>query len=240
MLPAVLLEPFDGRDLVAVVSDREAQTRVDRGAVDQDRAGAALAVVAALLGPGEPEAVTQRVEQDHVGCHVQLLALTVDGQRDALFTLRGRRVGLRAGLVRRTGVAHLGKRRCCCHCQAGNARGLQETAATGGAWLDRAALGIVDVYARTRTRVVVHGIILISFRPSLSCLSLSSLLSACRARLGAVEAAKRPARARQPGSQLTPAVSGGGGLFNLGEPPGRCKAWRWIQEYPAAIAEDWA
>ena len=46
-------QPLDGDDLVALVHDRERQAGVDAPAVDQHRAGAALAVVAALLGAGE-------------------------------------------------------------------------------------------------------------------------------------------------------------------------------------------
>src|SRR5262249_39235522 len=56
-----LRETFDRRDPRAVLHDRKRQAGVDRPAVDQNRTGAALAVVAALLGPGEIEIETQRI-----------------------------------------------------------------------------------------------------------------------------------------------------------------------------------
>ena len=62
MIPA-LGEPFDGGDLAAFMHDRECQAGVGRVAVDQHGAGAALAVIAALLGAGQVEAFAQGVEQ---------------------------------------------------------------------------------------------------------------------------------------------------------------------------------
>ena len=56
-------EALDGGDLRAVLHHRESEARIDPPAIDQDRAGAALAVVAALLGPGEIEMQAQQVEQ---------------------------------------------------------------------------------------------------------------------------------------------------------------------------------
>ena len=44
-------QPLDGGDLVALVHHRERQAGVDPPAVDDDRAGAALAVIAAFLVP---------------------------------------------------------------------------------------------------------------------------------------------------------------------------------------------
>ena len=58
-------QALDGGDLVPVVHHREGQAGVDAPAVDQHRAGAALAVVAALLGAGQAEVLAQRVEQRH-------------------------------------------------------------------------------------------------------------------------------------------------------------------------------
>ena len=46
-------QPFDRRHLRAVLHDRQGQARVDAPAVHQDRAGAALPVVAALFRPGQ-------------------------------------------------------------------------------------------------------------------------------------------------------------------------------------------
>ena len=56
-------QPFDGHDLVALVHHRERQTGVDPPAVDQHRAGAALAVIAALLGAGQVQMFAQGVQQ---------------------------------------------------------------------------------------------------------------------------------------------------------------------------------
>ena len=56
-------QAFDRHDLVALVHDGERQARVDAPAVDQHRAGAALPVVAALLGAGQVQVLAQRVEQ---------------------------------------------------------------------------------------------------------------------------------------------------------------------------------
>ena len=56
-------EPVGGGDLAAVTVARERQAREDAAAVEQHRARAALAVVAALLRAGDAELVAQRVEQ---------------------------------------------------------------------------------------------------------------------------------------------------------------------------------
>jgi hypothetical protein len=60
---ACLRQAFDGRDLRAVLHHRQGQARIDAPAVEEDGAGAALAVIAALLRPGEVEMKPQRVEQ---------------------------------------------------------------------------------------------------------------------------------------------------------------------------------
>ena len=49
--------------LVALVHHGEGQAGIDAPAVHQHRAGAALAVVAALLGAGEAQVFAQGVEQ---------------------------------------------------------------------------------------------------------------------------------------------------------------------------------
>src|SRR5919107_4775731 len=65
--------PLDGGDLPAVVLDGQGQARVDPHAVDEHRAGTAGALVAALLGAGHPEPLTQRVEQAHPRLDVERL-----------------------------------------------------------------------------------------------------------------------------------------------------------------------
>ncbi len=62
-------EPLDGGDLEALRGDREHQAGAHRPAVDQDRAGAADAVLAADVGAGEAEVVAQRVGQQPARGH---------------------------------------------------------------------------------------------------------------------------------------------------------------------------
>jgi hypothetical protein len=45
------------------VGDGEGQAARDASAIEQDGAGSALPVVAALLGAGEPEPLAQRIQQ---------------------------------------------------------------------------------------------------------------------------------------------------------------------------------
>ena len=66
-------ETFDGGDLVAVVAEGEGEAGVDAAAVDQDRARAALAVVATLLCAGELEAFAQGVEQGGAGIDLEIV-----------------------------------------------------------------------------------------------------------------------------------------------------------------------
>ena len=74
-------QAFDGGDLGALVHHRQRQAGVDAPAVDDHRAGAALAVVAALLGAGQVQVLAQRVEQRGAGVEFELVALAVDAQR---------------------------------------------------------------------------------------------------------------------------------------------------------------
>ena len=60
---AAVREPLDRGDLAAVGLQREVGARVHRPAVDQHHAGAALGVVAALLGAGQPELAAQHGEE---------------------------------------------------------------------------------------------------------------------------------------------------------------------------------
>jgi hypothetical protein len=56
-------QAFDGGDLGALVHDGQRQAGVDALAVHQHGAGAALPVVAALLGAGQVQVLAQGVEQ---------------------------------------------------------------------------------------------------------------------------------------------------------------------------------
>ena len=77
-----LAEPLDRGDLRAVVGDREREAAVGAPPVDQDRARAALAVVAALLGAGEAEVLAQEVEQRGAGVDREPVLGAVDPERD--------------------------------------------------------------------------------------------------------------------------------------------------------------
>ena len=75
-------EALDGRDLGAVGLDGEHQARADRPAVDDHRAGAADAVLAAEVGPGEPEASRRKSASSHAHLGVARAPLAVDDERD--------------------------------------------------------------------------------------------------------------------------------------------------------------
>ena len=62
-LSFVVGQAFDGADLAAGGGGGGHQARGDEPAVDLDRAGSALALLAAVLGAGEAEAFAQHVEQ---------------------------------------------------------------------------------------------------------------------------------------------------------------------------------
>jgi hypothetical protein len=75
-------QTLDGDYLSAVVSDREGETGIHATPVEQDRAGSALPVIAALLRAGERELLTQKVEQRDPRVDRQGVIDTVDRQRD--------------------------------------------------------------------------------------------------------------------------------------------------------------
>ncbi|MNP51306.1 hypothetical protein D3C76_1456120 [compost metagenome] len=85
-------EPLDSGDFRAFVHYRQGQAGIDAPAVDNDRAGAALAVVATFLGAGELQVFAQQVEQGGAGVKLHFLPSTVHPDRQ--FGLdRVRRVG---------------------------------------------------------------------------------------------------------------------------------------------------
>src|SRR5919198_2026750 len=98
MKPAVAGEALDGGHSATVLHDGERHARVNPLAVNQHRARAALAVVAALLGAGEVKVLAKQVQQRCPRRNAQLLDSTVD--RD------GHR-----NLVRQSGHAGLGTQR---------------------------------------------------------------------------------------------------------------------------------
>src|ERR1051326_1467463 len=75
-------QTFDGNDLGAFGLYRQHQTGADRGAVDQHRAGAANAVLAADMGAGQPQRVAQAIGQGQARFDFDLDGLAVDFKFD--------------------------------------------------------------------------------------------------------------------------------------------------------------
>ena len=73
-------EPFDGGDVAAPHLRHGDQTRVDRVAVHEHRACAALPLPTAFLRSGEPAFFTQHVEQTRQRMRVHGDRLAIDGQ----------------------------------------------------------------------------------------------------------------------------------------------------------------
>src|SRR5258706_4635802 len=71
-------QPLDGEDLLAVHPDRELAARIDIAPADDDRAGAALAAVAADARAGEPELVAENFRQRLAVLDFQPVGLAVD------------------------------------------------------------------------------------------------------------------------------------------------------------------
>ena len=80
--PVAVGQPFDRGHLPAVGPDRELAAGVDGGAVEPDRAGAALAPVAANLGSGQTQVVAQNLGQCPAVLDLEGVCLAVDTQRD--------------------------------------------------------------------------------------------------------------------------------------------------------------
>ena len=100
MEPGAVGEPFNRGDLVAFVHDGEAETAVNSSAVDQNGAGAALPVIAALLRSGELEMFPQQIEKRGPRIHFQTAVSPVYFQlkidHACEFVRRSRRRRLRA------------------------------------------------------------------------------------------------------------------------------------------------
>jgi hypothetical protein len=73
-------QALDGGDVIAIVHRRQAETGIDALAIDQDRAGPALAVIAPLLRAGHLEMLTQEVEQRYSRIDFQSVEFAVDRQ----------------------------------------------------------------------------------------------------------------------------------------------------------------
>src|SRR5262249_49289935 len=75
---------FDRRDLRPARLHREHQAGVHEATVDVNGAGAALTVVATLLGSRETDALAQRIEQRDSSIDAHLHGAAVDVERDHL------------------------------------------------------------------------------------------------------------------------------------------------------------
>ncbi len=71
-------ESFDRRNLVALVDDCECKTRIHAATIDQNRARAALAVIASLFGTRQMQSLAQGVEQRRARIDIQRVILAVD------------------------------------------------------------------------------------------------------------------------------------------------------------------
>src|SRR5437763_16934480 len=83
-LLAVLREPLDRRDRRAVRLDREQHAALDGPAVEHDRAGTAVAGVAADVGASQVEVVPEEVDEQPARLDLALVALAVDLEFDAM------------------------------------------------------------------------------------------------------------------------------------------------------------
>ena len=79
---AVLGQTLDRGDLGAVGLDGEDRAGLDAAAVDQHRARAALARVAADVRAGQQQLLAQEVDEEQARLDVALAHLAVDGHRD--------------------------------------------------------------------------------------------------------------------------------------------------------------
>jgi hypothetical protein len=86
---ARLTNAFDGSDLVIGMHDSEGQAGVDATSVDMDGAGAALAVVAALLGAGQDEVLAEAIEEGSARVEAEFVGLPVDSKSKGYSSLRG-------------------------------------------------------------------------------------------------------------------------------------------------------
>ena len=78
MKSIALCHALDRQNLSAVVADRKRKARIDPSSVEQDRAGAALAAITALLGSGQSQAFTEKIQEGDAR------VIELDSSRDAI------------------------------------------------------------------------------------------------------------------------------------------------------------
>ena len=83
---------FDGLNVATLGVETEHQTRKNRTPVDEHRARATLAQLAAVLCPGEIQIFTQNFEQRLVRCEDDLGVFAVECEIDVLLTVERQRL----------------------------------------------------------------------------------------------------------------------------------------------------
>ena len=82
---AILCEPFDGFDLLALASDGKGQTRTYDTAVDDHTTSPADSDAATFLGTGEPYVIPQNLQKQPVGFQLQVMLFAVHEQSNLFF-----------------------------------------------------------------------------------------------------------------------------------------------------------
>ena len=90
-------QAFDGGEVTALLHHGQRQAGLDAPPVAEDRAGAALAAVAAFLGAGQVHHFAQRVEQGGAGLELQGVGLAVDPEGDGSCGIACGRGGIAPG-----------------------------------------------------------------------------------------------------------------------------------------------
>src|SRR5204862_2405445 len=88
--------PFDGGEGMAVRLHGEHDARAHRLAVEEHRAGAAHAVLAADVSAGQVQLVAQEVREQQAGLDLALVGAAVDGDGDPVETIHAAALPLRA------------------------------------------------------------------------------------------------------------------------------------------------
>jgi hypothetical protein len=77
-------QAFHGSQRVAIYLNGQGQARADRVVVEEYRAGAADAVLAPDVGPGQPEVVSEEVAEEQPRLDGPLVGGSVDGDGDRM------------------------------------------------------------------------------------------------------------------------------------------------------------
>jgi len=77
---AIVREPFDSHNFVSLGLYGEQVTRIDRFAVQNDRARAANPAIAHLFGPRKVQVIPQSIEQRDAWLQIQLVRLTISSR----------------------------------------------------------------------------------------------------------------------------------------------------------------